>query len=77
MRAAGVVVGVAVMTVLRPTQSTVSQCTGIIGLLVSLAMIGCLEMIPMATDITLFYVQSLCVWAAVPVMVGGVAVIFS
>ena len=67
MRAAGTVVGVASMIALRPLPQTEHPLAG---LLISVLLIGCLEMVPIATEITLFYIQSLCVCAVVPVTVG-------
>ena len=75
MRAAGTVVGVAIMTALRPfalNSPTNSFLKKGVKIVTSFALIGCLGAIPMATGTNMFYMQSLCMCAAVPVMVGCV-----
>ena len=71
MRSSGSVVGVAIVIVLRPHSLVNSRChmIVIIGLILSYILIGCLDLIPMATEITLFYIQSLCICSAVPIIV--------
>ena len=71
-RAAGAAEGVAIVTALRPVPSRFHGSIAIAAVLASLALIGCLDMVPMATDITAFYLQSFCLWAAVPLTLGGV-----
>ena len=73
MRATGSLVGVALLHV--PAQISSRQTTFLTssaGVVISYILIGCLGVIPMATEINMFYVQSLCMCAAVPVIVGGV-----
>jgi glucose-6-phosphatase len=72
MRATGSVVGVAVITKLQP-HSLSGTVRSVAGVATSFILIGCLELVPMATDITVFYVQALCMCALVPVIVGGVS----
>ena len=76
MRSAGAVVGVAIMIALRPfPQRPHSVFISSLGIMMSLILIGCLGMIPMATETTVFYIQALCMCAAVPVLVGGMGVV--
>ena len=79
MRAAGSIVGVAIMTLLHsPVQTSPRTNTclkSIAGVVTSFTLIGCVGMVPRATDIYLFYAQSLCMCAAVPVAVGAMDVL--
>ena len=74
MRSAGSVVGVAIINILRP-HSLASGCSlnsSVIGIILSCILIGCLDVVPKATDITMFYAQSFCLSATVPVIVTGI-----
>ena len=77
MRATGTVVGVAFVTALRPLSQTWGALSSLAGLLISSLLIGCLEMVPRVSEVTPFYVQSLCMCAAVPVAVGAVTCLIS
>ena len=79
MRCAGTVGGVAFMTVFRPLTHNVNPPRAYwlsgVGIAVSFILIGCLGAVPMATELTMFYIQSLCVCGAVPLVVGGVEMV--
>ena len=77
MRSAGTVVGVALVTALRPPSERQRTLHPLVGLLISALLIGCLEMVPMTTEITTFYVQSLCMCAMIPLTVGTVHFLIS
>jgi hypothetical protein len=77
MRSAGTVVGVALVTALRPLSQQQRTLHSLAGLLISALLIGCLEMVPMTTEITTFYVQSLCMCAMIPLTVGTVHFLIS
>ena len=67
------------MTVFRPLTHNVNPPRACwlsgVGIAVSFILIGCLGAVPMATELTMFYIQSLCVCGAVPLVVGGVEMV--
>ena len=70
MRSAGSVVGVAFATALRPPYLQPGTIRCLVGLFISTILIGCLETVPVATELSAFYVQSFCMCAMIPVAVG-------